>query len=71
MPGLAGEIEMQGFVSGRGVGGFEHIPDVSGTIWDRFGVRAQRTYVFINDDGTITVKGYGSLEQDVLALIAS
>jgi len=62
---------MQEFVAQRGVGGFNHIPDPQGVIWDRFGVRSQRTYVLINDDGSIRLTGYGSLEQDVQGLIAS
>ena len=61
---------MRGFVSDRGVDGFEHIPDPEGEIWRRFGVFRQRTYVLINDDGTKRTTGYGSLEEDVLDLIS-
>lgn len=61
---------MQGFVSDRGVTAFNHIPDPDGVIWQRFGVFSQRTYVLINNDGTVRKTGYGSLEQDVLGLIA-
>jgi len=61
---------MQGFVADRGVGGFGHIPDPEGEIWRRFGVTSQRTYVLINDDGTIRKTGYGSLESDVRGLIS-
>lgn len=61
---------MQGFVADRGVGAFNHIPDTQGEIWRRFGVVQQRTYVLINDDGTVRKTGYGNLEGDVQALIA-
>lgn len=61
---------MQGFVADRSVTGFDHIPDPDGVIWRRFGVIQQRTYVLINDDGTLRTTGYGSLEQDVQGLIA-
>ena len=70
VPGLADVPSMQGFVADRGVTAFTHIPDPNSVIWQRFGVFSQRTYVLINDDGTVRKTGYGSLEQDVLGLIA-
>ena len=40
-------------------------------IWERFGVSEQRTYVYIDDDGSWRTAGYGSLASDVEALIAN
>lgn len=70
MPGLADIESMEQFVAQRGASGFEHIPDVDGAIWKSFGVIEHRSYVLINDDGTQEITGYGSLEEDVQALIA-
>ena len=60
---------MQGFVDETGTQGLRHIPDVDGVIWERFGVSQQRTYVFIDDDGSWRTAGYGSLADDVRELI--
>ena len=70
VPGLASEGSMRGFVDQTGTDGLAHIPDVDGVIWERFGVGQQRTYVFIDDDGSWRRAGYGSLAQDVEDLIA-
>lgn len=61
--------DIEGFVSNADAGGFAHIPDVDGVIWDQFGVNSQSTYVYINDDGTWERSGYGSLHADVQELI--
>ncbi len=58
------------FITQTGIGGFPHVPDDASMLWDRFGVSSQRTYIFINDDGTLEVTGYGQLESDVQDLIA-
>lgn len=60
---------MLGFIDENGVDGFTHLDDAT-EIWERFGVTQQRTYVYINDDGTWETAGYGSLPADVEALIA-
>ena len=70
VPGLSSRGSMQGFVDETGTQGLRHIPDVDGVIWERFGVSQQRTYVFIDDDGSWRRAGYGSLAQDVEDLIA-
>ncbi len=71
VPGLAGEPQMQEFVVDTGSDGLTHIPDPDSNIWVRFGVTQQRTYVYINDDGSWRTSGYGSLEDDVRDLIAN
>ena len=70
VPGLANERQMIQFVEGTGSDVLTHVPDEDGEIWTRFGVTQQRTYVFINDDGTWRTSGYGSLQEDVEGLIA-
>lgn len=70
VPGLAATDDMIGFIERTGVESFPHIDDNGGEIWDRFGVTQQRTYAFVNDDGSFRLSGYGSLRQDVEGLIA-
>lgn len=70
VPGLADVEDIREFVTERGVDTFEHIPDVDGEIWARFDVTQHRIYVLINDDGVTETVGYGSLAEDVQALIA-
>ncbi len=60
---------MREFIEDTGVEGFPHL-DNADDVWDRFGVTRQRTYVYINDDGTWRTSGYGSLRADVEGLIA-
>ena len=62
---------MRAFVNAQGVGAFQHVDDPSAELWTRFGVSQQRTYIYINDDGTVTQTGYGSLREDVQTLINS
>ena len=46
-----------GFVDNFDVGGFEHIIDEEGVIWERYGVTSQPAFTFINDDGTVETRG--------------
>lgn len=71
VPGLAEASAFPGFVRQTDSSSITHIPDSEGIIWERFGVTRQRTYVFINDDGTHRTAGYGSLPEDVQGLINS
>ncbi len=71
VPSLDGVEAMESFVSRNSLQGLTHIPDVDGELWTRFGVSEHRTYVLINDDGTWSRTGYGSLDADVANLIAS
>lgn len=53
--GVAGrdsESAMLDFVEARGVGAFPQVNDVDGTIWRRFGVTYQPTFVFIAANGS-------------------
>ena len=71
IPSLAGVSAMEEFVADTKVDAFPQIPDVDGVLWDRFGVSEHRTYVLINDDGTVRIADYGQLRADVEKLIAS
>lgn len=43
--------EMQAFVADTGADSFVHVADVEGDVWRQFGVVAQPTFVFVDDDG--------------------
>lgn len=58
------------FVDETGVTAFPHIADPSGEVWAQFDVVEQRTYVIVNDDGTLETIDYGALEQEVQKVIA-
>lgn len=71
VPGLAEDASMERFLAETGVDNFPHVPDGEGQLWARFGVTEQRTYVLINDDGSVRTAGYGRLAADVEGLLAS
>jgi hypothetical protein len=61
--GVAGRDELapiQDFVADLDVGSFPHVVDDKLEIWGAYGVRSQPTFAFLNDDGTVEVRG-GSL----------
>ncbi len=70
LPSLSDVSSMEEFIVNTGTDGLLHLPDIEGRVWDQFGVSQQRTYVFIDDDGTWRRSGYGSLQSDVEGLIA-
>ena len=75
--GVAGqdiEDEMAGFVREHGVEDIDHIADVGGQLWSAFGVTAQPTFIFINDNGDINQRvglTADALATEVAALTAS
>ena len=70
VPSLSSDIDgMIEFTEDTGSDIIAQVPDLDGEIWSQFGVREQRTYVYINDDGTWETSGYGSLRDDVIDLI--
>ncbi len=70
VPGLAAASDFPEFIDSTATAGLPHIEDESQAIWTRFGVTQQRTYVFINDDGTFQQGGYGNLAGDITDLLA-
>lgn len=51
IPGLGSVEEMKGFVSDTGTGDFSHVSDLDGSLWARFGVPAQPSFVFVTRQG--------------------
>jgi thiol-disulfide isomerase/thioredoxin len=52
--GIAGRgpvEDMQAFVDETSTGGFTHVADVDGSLWARFGVIAQPSFVFVTPSG--------------------
>lgn len=66
MAGRADQGDMENFISNLGVGTIPHTIDEDGAIWAQFGIRSQPAFVFINDDGTMTVHN-GALGADGIA----
>lgn len=71
VPGLSDADSHREFVASTGSGSIQHVDDETQELWTRFGVVMQRTYVYLNDDGSFELSGYGSLLEDVQSLIAS
>ena len=76
--GVAGRGEvpaMADFVSDTDTGSLTHVVDESGTIWSSYGVAAQPSFAFINDDGTVEVVigalGKAGLTKRMKALVES
>ncbi len=60
---------IRAFVDTYDVGGFEHIVDEGGVIWERYGVFSQPAFAFINDDATVETK-VGAMGVDGLTEVA-
>ena len=60
---------MAEFVTEYGLDEFEHIADPGGQVWNAFGVTAQPSYVFINDDGEIARQVGALPDEDFLAVL--
>lgn len=63
--GLGKRPAMQTFVEQGGVGGFTHVDDVDGQVWEHFGVVAQPAFAFVAADGRTEVVP-GSLDEKTL-----
>lgn len=61
-----GEVDaMRAFVSETGTGTFTHVVDSDGSLWTRFGVVSQPSFVFVDSSGAATSFS-GSLDVDDL-----
>lgn len=61
-----GEVDaMKAFVSETGTGAITHLADVDGTLWNRFGVVSQPSFVFVDRSG-VARSFTGSLDGDEL-----
>lgn len=63
--GLDKQPAMREFVARTKVSGFVNLADEAGTVWQRFGVTAQATYVLLNAAGQVVYTGY--LDDDELS----
>lgn len=64
--GLGESEDMRDFVDEYDVDGFEHVADLDGSLWQRFGVVQQPAYAFVDDSGKVEVFR-GELGEDGLA----
>lgn len=62
--------DMRAFVDETGTGGFTHVADVPGSVWARFGIVAQPSFVFVTPDGQAQAFT-GSLNANELRDVAS
>ncbi len=61
-----GEVDaMRAFVSETGTGAFTHVVDSDGSLWTRFGVVSQPSFVFVDGSGAATSFS-GSMDADDL-----
>ncbi len=67
--GLGPISDMQAFVAETGTSGFEHVADLDGQLWQRFGVVAQPAFVFIDGDGAAELYA-GGLDAEQLRDVA-
>ena len=51
IPGRGEVGPMRQFVDDTGTGGFQHVSDVDGALWQQFGVVSQPSFVFIDGSG--------------------
>ena len=65
VPGIGQEDDMRAFVEDTGTGGFDHLVDSDGSLWQRFGVVAQPAFAFVAPDGSVQVFA-GALGGDAL-----
>ena len=75
--GIAGRgdlDEMVAFVDDGGVGGFDHVVDADGALWQAYGVATQPAWAFVDDGGSLTTAlgglGEEGLTERVEALLA-
>lgn len=64
--GLGETADMRDFVEDYDVDAFEHLADLDGALWQRFGVVQQPAYAFVDATGTVEVVR-GELGEDGLA----
>lgn len=64
--GLSDAEQAKAFVDDHGLGGFQHVYDTDGSLWELFGVTGQPAFAYVDDDGTFTVEQGGIGKWDVL-----
>ncbi len=56
---------MQAFIDRHDLAGFDHLVDDDGSLWQRFGIASQPSWVFVSDDGSVE-RLVGALGEDGL-----
>lgn len=56
---------MQAFIDRHDLTGFDHLVDDDGSLWQRFGIASQPSWVFVGDDGSVE-RIVGALGEDAL-----
>ena len=56
--GMGQEKEMRQFVADEQVDSFPHLSDDAGTVWKKFGVTEQSTFVMLDRTGKVTTRGW-------------
>lgn len=70
VPGLGETSDMRAFVDSTGTDGLQHLVDSDGSLWQRFGVVSQPSFVFVTSEGETELFG-GALGADELRARAS
>lgn len=75
VPGLGQVDAMKAFVAETGTSGFQHVSDVDGSLWQRFGVVSQPSFVFVDGSGSAQRidggLGASDLQQHTQALLSA
>lgn len=64
--GQAAGSDLLPFIEGTGTGGFTHLDDEAGKLWEQFGTGGRSTFMFVNDDGSFELTAYGVVDEDEL-----
>jgi thiol-disulfide isomerase/thioredoxin len=64
--GLSDPEQAKVFVDDHDLGGFSHVYDTDGSLWQTFGVTGQPAFAYIDDDGTFTVQQGGLGKWEIL-----
>lgn len=59
----SGEDKMQDFITEHGLDGFPHLADDEGSVWRRFGVTMQDSYVLLDAAGNVAHEGRVDTQQ--------
>ncbi len=65
IPGLGRTADMREFVEVTGTSGLQHVIDVDGSLWARFGIIGQPSFVLVAPDGSARLFG-GALGEEAL-----
>jgi hypothetical protein len=71
--GMGDNAAMHEFVADMEIGGVTNLDDAAGTLWKRFGITEQSTYVLIDRAGAVVKSGYLDdlqLTTEVTSLVA-